>query len=36
MFADEAKIYVKGGDGGNGIVAFRQREIRATRGPQWW
>ena len=27
MFIDEARVYVKGGDGGNGIVAFR-RKIR--------
>ena len=39
MFIDEARVYVKGGDGGNGIVAFRRentspREVRpeATAG----
>lgn len=31
MFLDEAKIYVKAGDGGNGAVAFR-REAHVPRG----
>ncbi len=31
MFFDEARIYVKGGDGGNGAVAFR-REAHVPRG----
>ena len=31
MFFDEAKIYIKGGDGGNGVVAFR-REAHVPRG----
>jgi GTP-binding protein len=31
MFYDEAKIYVKAGDGGNGVVAFR-REAHVPRG----
>jgi GTP-binding protein len=31
MFFDEAKIYVKSGDGGNGVVAFR-REAHVPRG----
>ncbi len=31
MFFDEARIYVKGGDGGNGVVAFR-REAHVPRG----
>ncbi|OIO97427.1 MAG: GTPase ObgE [Anaerolineae bacterium CG2_30_64_16] len=31
MFIDEAKIYVKAGDGGNGVVAFR-REAHVPRG----
>ena len=30
MFIDRAKIFVKAGDGGNGVVAFR-REIYS-----WW
>ncbi len=34
MFADEAKIYIKAGDGGNGCVAFRREKFRtARRGP---
>lgn len=24
MFVDQVKVYVKGGDGGNGMVAFRR------------
>jgi GTPase len=31
MFIDEAKIYVKAGDGGNGAIAFR-REAHVPRG----
>jgi hypothetical protein len=31
LFIDEAKIYVKAGDGGNGVVAFR-REAHVPRG----
>lgn len=33
MFYDYAKIYVKGGDGGNGAVAFRREKYIAEGGP---
>ncbi|HOJ80185.1 MAG TPA: GTPase CgtA, partial [Clostridiales bacterium] len=33
MFIDRAKIYIKAGDGGNGIVSFRREKYVPAGGP---
>lgn len=33
MFVDQAKVYVKGGDGGNGIVSYRRETFVPLGGP---
>lgn len=33
MFLDEARVYVKGGDGGNGVIAFRREKYVPEGGP---
>ena len=33
MFIDEAKIFLKAGDGGNGVVSFRREKYVPAGGP---
>lgn len=33
MFVDQARVYVKGGDGGNGIVSYRREKYVPLGGP---
>ncbi len=33
MFVDQARVYIKGGDGGNGIVSYRREKFVPLGGP---
>lgn len=33
MFVDQVQVFVKAGDGGNGIVAFRREKYEPMGGP---
>jgi GTP-binding protein len=33
VFVDKAKVYVKGGDGGDGLIAFRREKYVSEGGP---
>ena len=34
-FLDEAKVYIRSGDGGNGCVSFRREKFIEFGGPEW-